>query len=121
MKTLHLLGCVAALAGFAFAAAPVPAGADAMATPAAMMAKPIDCGSASMMMSKMTPAPVMMKPDASLDRQFVDMMMAHDKMALEMAKTEAKCGKNPKARAMAEKVVEQLNVDISQLLLMTFP
>jgi uncharacterized protein (DUF305 family) len=42
-------------------------------------------------------------------------------MALEMAKTEAKCGKNPKARAMAEKVVEQLNVDISQLLLMTFP
>jgi uncharacterized protein (DUF305 family) len=121
MKSLQMLAGLAVLAGLGFAAGPAPAGADSMATPAAMMAKPIDCSNASMMMEKMTPAPMMTKPDASLDRQFVDTMISHEKMAMAMAKVEAKCGKDPHARAMAEKMVEQLNSDISQLLLMTFP
>jgi uncharacterized protein (DUF305 family) len=121
MHSLRILSGIAAFAGLGFMGIPAVAAADAMATPAAMMAKPVDCASASMMMEKMTPAPMMTKPDASVDRKFVDAMMAHDKMAMAMAKMEATCGKNPKARAMAQKVVEQLNVDISQLLLMTFP
>jgi uncharacterized protein (DUF305 family) len=82
----------------------------------AMMAKPMDCSKASMMMSTMTPPPMAMKPDMSMDKKFMNMMVAHDKMAMEMAKMESQCGKDPKTRAMAAKMAQDLQVEINRML-----
>jgi uncharacterized protein (DUF305 family) len=82
---------------------PRAASADAMA-PAA-----VDCSKASTMMSKPLPAMAAM-PDAkmTLDEQFASAMSAHHGAMMAMARVEAACGKDAKARAMAKKMLDQM-------------
>ena len=83
------------------------------ATAADSMMK-MDCKSASTMMATMTPPPMAMKP--TVDKEFMNMMVAHDKMAMSMAKMESQCGKDPKTRAMAAKMAEELQLEINRML-----
>ena len=74
----------------------------------------MDCKSASTMMATMTPPPMAMKP--TVDKEFMNMMVVHDKMAMQMAKVESQCGKDPKTRAMAAKMAEELQLEINRML-----
>ena len=85
------------------------------ATAADTMMK-MDCKSASTMMATMTPPPMAMKPSMPLDKEFMNLMVAHDKMAMSMAKMESQCGKDPKTRAMAAKMAEELQLEINRML-----
>lgn len=82
---------------------PRAASADAMA-PSAM-----DCSTSSMMMSKPMPAMgAMADTKMTLDQQFASAMSAHHKAMMAMAKIEAACGKDPKTRAMAKKMTDDM-------------
>ena len=83
------------------------------ATAADSMMK-MDCKSAGSMMATMTPPPMAMKP--TVDKEFMNMMVVHDKMAMQMAKVESQCGKDPKTRAMAAKMAEELQLEINRML-----
>jgi uncharacterized protein (DUF305 family) len=86
------------------------------ATAADSMMMKMDCKSAGSMMATMTPPPMAMKPSMPLDKEFMSMMVAHDKMAMSMAKMESQCGKDPKTRAMAAKMAEELQLEINRML-----
>jgi hypothetical protein len=110
---MKILGCTAALAvALMLAAAPAPAQTPAPAMPG-MDVSSMDCSNAdSMMMSMMHPGSsdmAMMPPaTASVDKAFAmssEMMMSH---AATMAKIELKCGKNPKAMAQAQKMLDDI-------------
>ena len=83
------------------------------ATAADTMMK-MDCKFASTMMATMKPPPMAMKP--TVDKEFMNMMVVHDKMAMQMAKVESQCGKDPKTRAMAAKMAEELQLEINRML-----
>jgi len=98
--------------GFALALAAVPCAsvfADDAMKPDPMM---MDCSTANDHLMKMTsPSSAdmsMMKPDASVDKNFV--MATHAMMSngMMMAKIELKCGKDPKAKAEAQKLLDQM-------------
>jgi hypothetical protein len=109
-RVLMILGAAAAIASS------VPA-----APAAAMDLSTVDCAqSASMMMMKPdsgammgdhamgSPAPAMAMTTDDAFNGSMHMMMSHATM---MAGVELKCGKDPKARAMAAKLLQQLNDD----------
>jgi len=92
----------AAAAGLAIAlSAGVPGRADTAMSP------PIDCTKASAMM--MAPAPEStMKSMGSVDKDFAQMMMMHNKEGMAMAKIEMACGKDAKEMAMAKAAMEAM-------------
>ncbi len=72
----------------------------------AMMAS--DCKTADSAMMKMTmPDSMMMKASGHMDKDFAGAMMAHEKAMVAMAKMEVKCGKNAKAKAAAQKFLDE--------------
>ncbi len=96
LKALFIAAGVSTLAAASVLAA-APAGADD-----AMMAK-MDCSKAGSMMSdaaKMGTADTM---TGNVDKDFMVVMMDHEKGTMMMMKIEAACGKNPKEKAMAQK------------------
>jgi hypothetical protein len=103
--------CIAA-AGFALTLGVMPCTsvfADDAMKPDPMM---MDCSTANdhlmKMMSPSSSDMSMMKPDASVDKNF--MMATHAMMMnnMMMAKIEVKCGKDPKAKAEAQKLLDQM-------------
>ena len=64
-------------------------------------------------MAKMNKAMPSQTGDPDVD--FVQMMIPHHQAALEMAKAELKFGKDAKARAMAEKLIEAQEKEIAEL------
>jgi ABC-type polar amino acid transport system ATPase subunit len=109
--------CLAA-AGFVLALGAIPCTSafadDAMKSDSMMM----DCSTANdHLMKMMTPSSTdtsMMKPDASVDKNFMTAthaMMMHNMM---MAKIEVKCGKDPKAKAEAQKLLDMMAAETEQ-------
>ena len=102
------------VAGLALGLGGAPAAADDAMTGAAM-----DCSKAdSMMMSVMKPdssahesAMHDMKPTGSVDKDFAQMMMMHHQAMVTVLKTEAACGKDPKGKALAQKMLDQASID----------
>jgi len=103
--------CIAA-AGFALALGVMPCTsvfADEAMKPDSMM---MDCSTANdhlmKMMSPSSDSMSMMKPDASVDKNF--MMATHSMMSsgMMMAKIELKCGKDEKVKAQAQKLLDQM-------------
>lgn len=79
-----------------------------------MASAPVDCSKAdSMMMHPNTSMQSMqsMKPTGNVDQDFAQMMMMHNSAMMAMAKTEVACGKDPKAKAMAQKALDQATAD----------
>ena len=52
-----------------------------------------------------------MKPTGNVDADFARTMMMHDKMMMAMAKVEVACGKDAKAKALAQKQLDQATAD----------
>lgn len=83
------------------------------------MAMPsMDCTTANATMMKMM-SPEMMKPmamdaNASLDKNFAMEMHMMTMHGMQMAKLEAKCGKDAKTRAMAEKLAGDLQQYVNE-------
>jgi uncharacterized protein (DUF305 family) len=80
-----------------------------------MMAAP-DCATANATMMKMEamPAPAMSGTD--LDKNFMAAMHAMSGHSMKMAKLEAACGKDPKAKKAAAKLIEDMT-EVDKLLL----
>ncbi len=79
-----------------------------------MAAPSMDCATANTTMMKMS-SPDMMKPtamdpNASVDQMFAMHMQMMTKQGMQMAKLEAKCGKDAKTRAMAEKMAGDMQI-----------
>jgi uncharacterized protein (DUF305 family) len=49
------------------------------------------------------------------DRKFIEKMIPHHKMAVMMAQIELEKGKDPEARAMAQKIIAEQNKEIDQM------
>jgi hypothetical protein len=108
---MTLQRCIAAT-GFVLALGALPCTSvyadDAMKSDPMMM----DCSTANdHMMKMMSPSSTdmsMMKPDASVDKNF--MMASHAMMSnsMMMAKIEIKCGKDAKAKAEAQKMLDSM-------------
>jgi len=75
----------------------VPAGADDMA-----MSK-MDCSKAGSMMSDAAKMGSSATMTGDQDKDFVAIMMDHEKGTMMMMKVEAACGKDPKVKAVAQK------------------
>ena len=93
------------------AAAPLPSLADTMKS-GAMMTATADCKNADSMMMKMAHSDHSMIPakmTGNADRDFAMMAMADQNNMAAMSKVEIKCGKNPKARAAAQAMLDLLN------------
>lgn len=71
----------------------------------------IDCKNADAMMMKMAHSDDAMMPaktSGNADQDFAKMMMVHQSDMMAMAKVEAKCGKNAKMRAEAQRMIDRL-------------
>lgn len=91
-----------AAAGLAIA---LSAGAPGKADTA--MSAPIDCTKAPAML--MAPAPEATTTSmGSVDKDFAEMMMIHNKQGMAMAKIEMACGKDAKEMAMAKAAMEAM-------------
>lgn len=49
------------------------------------------------------------------DRDFLTMMIPHHQAAIDMAKAELQYGKNPQARALAQKIISAQQAEIAQM------
>lgn len=56
-----------------------------------------------------------MKTTGNADIDFIKMMMAHHKGAVDMAKVELQYGKDPQARKLAEKIISAQEEEIGQM------
>jgi len=56
-----------------------------------------------------------MATTGNADQDFVAMMIPHHQGAIDMAKVELKYGKDPKLRAMAEKIISDQEAEIAQM------
>ena len=105
MKTLWPATLAAALA-FGLLA-PAASDADTMSG---------DCSSAdSSLMQAMHGGDSMMKTSGNVDHDFASAMMSMDDSGVALAKIETKCGKDPKAKAMAQKYLDKSNREQAEL------
>ncbi len=112
---MKFYGLVAALI---LVALPLQFGAVKAADSDDMAAPSMDCATANATMMKMS-SPDMMKPmamdsNASVDQMFAMQMQMMSKHGMQMAKLEAKCGKDAKTRAMAAKMANDLQLYINE-------
>jgi uncharacterized protein (DUF305 family) len=52
---------------------------------------------------------------ADFDRMFLQMMTAHHEGAVEMARTELAGGRNPEAKALAQKIIDEQQAEITTM------
>ena len=78
----------------------------------------VDCSKADSTMMEPDTSMQSMKPTGDIDKDFAQMMMAHNKKMMAMARTEVACGKDPKAKAMAQKALDQANANARSLRLL---
>jgi uncharacterized protein (DUF305 family) len=95
LKALFIAVGVSTLAAASILAA-VPAGADDA------MSK-MDCSKAESMMGDAAKMGTTDTMSGDVDKDFMVVMMDHEKGTMMMMKIEAACGKNPKEKAMAQK------------------
>ncbi|MGD0476039.1 MAG: hypothetical protein ABSB70_22850 [Candidatus Velthaea sp.] len=96
MKILRLLPPVALAA--------ICLGGSAASAADTMMAAP-DCATANATMMKMAAMPMPAMSGTDLDKNFMASMHAMSAHGMKMAQLEAACGKDPQAKAAAEKMV----------------
>lgn len=82
------------------------------------MAPAMDCSKAGAMMdASMMPGAMHdssmpeMKPTGNTDKDYASMMLMHSAPMTKMLKMEIACGKDPKAKALAQKQLDQANAD----------
>ena len=95
-----------ALAGACCLLAPTATYADTMTT---------DCSTADTSMMKAMPDSSAMKTSGNVDTDFAASVMALKKSAMSMAKVEVKCGNDVKAKAAAQKILDQDAASTAQL------
>jgi uncharacterized protein (DUF305 family) len=78
---------------------------------------PGDCSSAGAGMTKAMQSGdmTMMKATGDVDKDFASGMMAMHNSGVAMAKVEVKCGKDAKAKAMAQKVLDDANASAAEI------
>jgi uncharacterized protein (DUF305 family) len=88
-----------------------------VATAAADTMMSSNCSSAdsSMVTAMQSGDTSMMKASGDVDKDFAGGMMAITKSGTAMAKLEIKCGKNAKAKAMAQRYITQSTPEMTQL------
>ncbi|MGP6156789.1 MAG: DUF305 domain-containing protein [Vulcanimicrobiaceae bacterium] len=108
MKTSWFAAAMFASALALVALAPVASFADTMSG---------DCSSADsgMMKAMQSGDASMMKPTGDVDKDFAAAMMSMHTSGTAVAKIEVKCGKDAKAKAMAQKFIEDANASNAEL------
>ncbi|HET6288513.1 MAG TPA: DUF305 domain-containing protein [Amycolatopsis sp.] len=72
-------------------------------------------GSASGMMTEEDLAKLGQAKDAAFDKQWLEMMVEHHESALEMAKTALQQGSNAEVKALAQKVIDGQQAEITEM------
>ena len=106
------------IAALVLVALPLQFGVAKAADSDSMAAPSMDCATAKTTMMNMsspdTMKPMAMDANAGVDQMFATQMEMMSKHGMQMAKLEAKCGKDAKTRSMAAKMVNDLQLYITE-------